>query len=73
MSIIGEKGKIKKGTIFLGYYDFYFIIIAITLRKEKTLFIGIVYGNIAIPFSDPVQSMGDLPSSSELSMEQRLM
>ena len=70
MGIKGEEGKMKKKeTIFLGYYGFYFVIIAITLWKEKNTFIGAVYGNTAIPSSDPIQSVGDLPSGSELSME----
>ena len=60
MGIKGVGTKNKGGLLIS--YSYYFV------EGPKNPFIGDVYGNIVIPSSDPVQSMGDLPSDSELSM-----
>ena len=43
------------------------------MEGPKNPFIGVVRGNTAILSRDPVQSIGDLPSGSELCTNQRLV
>ena len=66
MGIKGEEGKMKRN-------NFSGLLLLLLCERINNSFIGTVCRNTSIPSSDPIQSMGDLPSDYELSMEQHLM